>query len=156
MNSFFGGLIALFTSVTLTLAPTQQESPELMALRSFLGEKKSPIPAEVLMEYPNWKTVLALSCAESGYGNHLAGTYNAWGIKDFQLGSSRYGGTRDFASWDESIKYVSDLLYKYDPANGTPSPKVMVATWKYVRPYAHWINNVAYSLYDIEQNVQVA
>lgn len=155
MSSFIGGLVALFVSVTLTLAPTQ-ESSELIALRSFLGEKNSPLPAEVLVRYPNWKMVVALACAESGYGKKLAGEYNAWGIKDYRNGSTRFGKTRDFESWEESIAYTSELLYKYDPEDGEPTPWGMVRSWKYVYPYTHWVNNVAYSLHDIEQNVLVA
>lgn len=155
MGNFLGGLAALFASVTLTLAPAQ-ESQELVQLRSFLSEKNSPLPAEVLVEYPNWRTIVALSCAESGYGTRLGGTYNAWGIKDYRAGSVRFGKTRNFESWEESIVYTSELLYKYDPEDGEPSPWGMVRSWKYVYPYTHWVNNVAYSLYDIEQNVLVA
>ncbi len=155
MSNFIGGLVALFASVTLTLAPVQ-ESQELIQLRSFLDGKGSPLPAEVLIQYPNWKTIAALACAESGYGKNLAGEYNAWGIKDYRVGSAKFGKTRNFESWEESIAYTSELLYKYDPEDGEPSPWGMVRSWKYVYPYTHWVNNVSYALYDIEQNVLVA
>lgn len=157
MNGLLGALVALFASTILGLhAPAPAEDPAILALRNFLVEKGSPIPAEELVKYSNWKMIVALSAAESGYGKYMAGTYNAWGIKDFQSGSPKYGGTRDFASWEESIKFTSELLFKYEPEQGMPKPGVMVATWKYVQPYGHWVNNVAYSLYDIEQNIAVA
>jgi len=136
-------------------SPVPITDPATLALQNFLAEKSSPMPAEVLIEYPNWEMIVALSAAESGYGKHLGGTYNAWGIKDYQSGSKKYGGTRDFASWEESIKYTSELLFKYDSKDGKPDPKAMVATWKYVKPYGHWVNNVAYSLYDINQHMTV-
>jgi len=122
-------------------------------LTSFLESKGSPLPAQELLLYANWRMIVALSAAESGYGKYRAGTYNAWGIKDYQSGSPKYGGTRDFASWEESIKYTSELLYKYDAEDGEPDAWEMVRTWKYVLPYGHWVNNVNYALADIEANV---
>ena len=121
----------------------------LPKLEQFLDDKKSPMPAEELLKYSNWEMIVALSNAESGYGKHAAGTYNAWGIKDFRKGSAKYGKTRDFNSWTESIEYTSKLLYKYDPADGEPTASGMVAKWKYVKPYGHWINNVNYSLFSL-------
>jgi hypothetical protein len=81
----------------------------------------------------------------------MAGTFNAWGIKDFTPGSPKFDKTRDFASWKESIGYTSALLYKYDPEDGEPRAKDMVYNWKYVLPYDHWIGNVDYSLWEIGQ-----
>ena len=81
MSGLFGGLVALLISVTIALTPAQ-ESQELVQLRSFLNAKGSPLPAEVLVKHPNWKTIVALSCAESGYGKNMGGEHNAWGIKD--------------------------------------------------------------------------
>lgn len=127
--------------------------PILVKLDSFLEEKQSPIPAVEVIQYDNWKMIIALSSAESGYGKYMAGDFNAWGIKDFQSGSLKYGRTRDFVSWEESIGYTSELLYQYDPQDGMPSPRGMVRSWKYVLPYEHWINNVQYSLNDIEREV---
>jgi hypothetical protein len=127
--------------------------PRLAPLEQFLAEKGSPLPARELLKYDNWRMIMALSCAESGYGKNMAGTFNAWGIKDYQPGSPKYNGTRDFASWKESLAFVSDLLYKYDTVDGEPRPQDMVYNWKYVWPYNHWIGNVNYSLWDIGQNV---
>lgn len=156
MNGLLGALMALFASTILNIhAPAEVTDPATLALRDFLAEKHSPLPATELMKYPNWKSIVAISAAESSYGKNLGGTHNAWGIKDYTPGSLKYGRTRDFASWEESIKYTSELLYKYDPEDGEPDPKQMVATWKYVRPYAHWVNNVAYSLYDLDQSIAV-
>ncbi|MDD5605899.1 MAG: hypothetical protein PHR51_01025 [Patescibacteria group bacterium] len=120
-----------------------------------MESKNSPIPAEELTKYDNWKMIVALSAAESGYGKHLGGECNAWGIKDFRAGSANYGRTRDFESWAESIKYTSELLYKYEPETGMPTPEGMVAAWKYVLPYGHWLANVNYSLYDIDQHIKI-
>ncbi len=156
MNGLLGALVALFASAIMSVhSPVLVEDPATLALRDFLASKGSPLPAEELIQYSNWKSIVAVSAAESSYGKHLGGAYNAWGIKDYTPGSSKYGRTRDFASWEESIQYTSELLYKYDPGDGEPDPKQMVVTWKYVRPYAHWVNNVAYSLYDIGQNISV-
>jgi len=127
--------------------------PREEALISFLEGKGSPLPAGTLLEYDNWRMILALSAAESGYGKNLGGAFNAWGIKDFRNGSPRFGKTRDFASWEESIAFVSNLLYKYDPKDGSPSARGMVYAWKYVRPYEHWIRNVEYALWDVRQSV---
>ena len=126
----------------------------LPKVQTFLGEKKSPIPASELLKYPNWEMIVALSNAESGYGKKCAGDYNAWGIKDFRKGSANYGKTRDFTSWAESIEYTSELLYKYDKEDGEPTATGMVARWKYVRPYEHWIGNVNYALADLEAHIQ--
>ena len=126
-----------------TLIENQKMLPKL---EEFLEDKNSPLPANELLKYTNWEMIVALSNAESGYGKHTAGTYNAWGIKDFRKGSAKFGKTRDFNSWTESIKYTSNLLFKYDPEDGEPTASGMVARWKYVKPYAHWINNVNYSL----------
>ena len=126
----------------------------LPKVQTFLGEKKSPIPASELLKYSNWEMIVALSNAESGYGKKCAGDYNAWGIKDFRKGSANYGKTRDFTSWAESIEYTSELLYKYDKEDGEPTATGMVARWKYVRPYEHWIGNVNYALADLEAHIQ--
>ena len=113
------------------------------------------MPAEVLIKYPNYKTIVAISAAESGYCKHQAAAYNCYGIKDFQAGS-RPGSYRAFASWEESIGYASQLLYKYDAENGTPEPTAMVARWKAVEPYTPWLNNVSHALKDINTQVQIA
>jgi len=126
----------------------------LPKVQIFLEEKKSPLPAGELLKYSNWEMIVALSNAESGYGKHLGGDYNAWGIKDFRKGSSNFGKTRDFTSWAESIEYASELLYKYDKDDGEPTATGMVARWKYVKPYEHWIRNVNYALADLESHIQ--
>lgn len=127
--------------------------PREEALTEFLKEKGSPLPARELLKYENWQMIVALSAAESGYGKNLGGAFNAWGIKDFRAGSPKFGKTRDFTSWKESIAFTSELLYKYDPEDGMPSARGMVYAWKYVRPYEHWINNVEYALWDVGQSV---
>lgn len=141
--------------ITAVLLSNSAPDSRLLPLQNFLTGKGSPIPAEEVLQYPNWRTIVALSCAESGYGKNMAGAFNAWGIKDYQPGSPKYNGTRDFASWEESIAFVSGLLYKYDPTDGEPTPRGMVYSWKYVRPYNHWIGNVSYALWDLNQNLPV-
>lgn len=160
MDSMFTMLAPFIISASLQfnlLSDGQKILPEnreiLPKVTVFLEEKHSPLPAEELLKYSNWEMIVALSNAESGYGKHLGGDYNAWGIKDFRKGSANFGGTRDFASWAESIQFTSDLLYKYDKNDGEPTPEGMVTRWKYVRPYEHWIRNVNYALADLRQHV---
>jgi len=163
MDSMFIMLVPLIVSASLqfnTLNSTLKVLPENRAIlpkvQIFLEEKKSPLPAGELLKYSNWEMIVALSNAESGYGKHLGGDYNAWGIKDFRKGSSNYGKTRDFTSWAESIQYTSELLYKYDKDDGEPTVAGMVARWKYVKPYEHWIRNVNYALNDLESHTKAA
>ncbi len=125
----------------------------LPKVETFLAEKRSPLPAGELLKYTNWEMIVALSNAESGYGKHLGGDFNAWGIKDFRKGSANFGKTRNFVSWAESIEYASKLLYKYDKVDGEPTAVGMVARWKYVLPYGHWINNVNYALADLDKHI---
>ncbi|MFA5270271.1 MAG: hypothetical protein WC400_01510 [Patescibacteria group bacterium] len=158
MNVFhlLGGLVAaVLISSGYVAAPVVPVDPRLAPLEQFLAEKGSPLPAEELLKYDNWRTIVALSCAESGYGKNMAGTWNAWGIKDFTPGSPKFDKTRDFTSWAESIKYTSELLYKYDEVDGEPKAVEMVYNWKYVLPYNHWVGNVNYSLWEINQAVPV-
>ncbi len=153
MDNLLGAIFALISSVSNPIyQPQPAVDPIVLELREFLVEKKSPLPAETLMKYPNWQMIVALSAAESGYGKKLAGDYNAWGIKDFRVSSKNFRGYRNFASWEESIAYTSELLFKYDET-GSPKPAAMVARWKYIRPFNHWIGNVNYSLNDIQENV---
>lgn len=155
MDNLMGAVFALVSSFSTPAfqAKPPEPDPIVLELREFLAAKKSPMPAEVLYQYPNWQMIVALSAAESGYGRKLAGDYNAWGIKDFRAGSKNYRGYRDFESWDAAIQYTSDLLFKYDAEDGSPEPKAMVARWKYIRPFGHWLGNVNYSLNDIQENV---
>lgn len=155
MNIFqvLGGLVAAVLLSNAALAPAAPVDLRLAPLEQFLDEKGSPLPAAELLKYDNWRMIVALSCAESGYGKNMAGTFNAWGIKDFTPGSPKFDKTRDFASWEESIKYTSELLYKYDSVDGEPLAKEMVYSWKYVLPYNHWIGNVNYSLWEINQTL---
>lgn len=164
MNNFVGAMVALFLSAASALQPAvvspeteEPPSPEQVALSEFLISKKSPMPADVVIKKPNWQMIVAISAAESGYCKHMAGDYNCYGIKDFRRGEN-YGGYRDFASWEESIDYVSQLLYKYDSTDGSPEPTAMVARWKAVHPYTGWLNNVSYSLHDLnsKMNLQIA
>ncbi|OGB74063.1 hypothetical protein A2V68_02415 [candidate division Kazan bacterium RBG_13_50_9] len=150
-------IVGILTILTLSSGPSAPavDPMALASLSNFLVGRNSPLPAEELLKYDNWEMIVALSCAESGYGTKLGGEYNAWGIKDYQLGSSKFGRTRDFGSWAESIEFTSELLYKYDPEDGEPAPRGMVRSWKSVRPYEHWIGNVEYALRDIRANVLV-
>ena len=161
MDSMFIMLAPFIMSASLqlntldTAAKILPENREILPkVQIFLEEKHSPLPAGELLKYTNWEMIVALSNAESGYGKHCAGDYNAWGIKDFRKGSTNYGGTRDFGSWAESIQYTSNLLYKYDKDDGEPTASGMVARWKYVRPFEHWIGNVNYALADLERHIQ--
>jgi hypothetical protein len=155
MQIIWGAAFALIAYLSVGGQGGVTQNPATLELQTFLEEKGSSMPAEELIKYPNWKMIVALSAAESGYGKHLGGEYNSWGIKDFRSGSAKFGKTRDFESWEESIAYTSNLLYKYEPENGMPTAVGMVSTWKYVKPYGHWINNVNYSLYDIDQHITV-
>jgi hypothetical protein len=152
-----GAVFALVSSFSTPVLEAIQPEPDpiVLELQEFLDEKKSPMPAEVLVKYPNWQMIVAVAAAESGYGRRLAGDYNAWGIKDFRSGSKNYRGYRDFADWEESIKYASELLFKYDET-GSPKPSAMVVRWKAVRPFHGWLGNVNYSLNDIQENVIAA
>ena len=153
MQIIWGAAFALIAYLSVGGTGGFMPHPATFELQEFLEEKGSPMPAEELTKYPNWKMIVALSAAESGYGKHKAGTFNSWGIKDFRKGSDNFGGTRNFESWEESIEYTSELLYKYEPEEGMPTASGMVARWKYVKPYAHWINNVNYSLHDLDQHI---
>lgn len=146
-------ILATIITTVLLAGTGQNQDNTLIKLHNFLQEKGSPIPALELIKYDNWRMIVALSVAESGGGKYMAGTFNAWGIKDFESGSLKFGQTRDFESWEESIRHTSELLYKYDPIDGMPSPRGMVQRWKYVLPYEHWINNVQYTLYDIDRQI---
>jgi|GEM_PF-3019765 len=158
MNNFLGALVALFLSATQALQPAVIEStptppsPQEIALGEFLEAKGSPMPANILIQYPNWEMMVAISAAESGYCKHPAGDFNCYGIKDFRPGE-RFGKYRNFESWDESIDYVSTLLFKYDEEDGNPEPHAMVVRWKGDYHTTHWLKNVSYSLWDLEQNV---
>lgn len=149
-----GAIFALIAVVSASIpAPQAKPDPLTLELQTFLESKGSPMPAAVLTKYDNWQMIVAISAAESGYGKKLAGDYNAWGIKDFRTDSPNFRGYRNFASWDESIDYTANLLYKYDEDDGSPEPKAMVARWKTLRPFGGWLGNVNYSLHDIQENV---
>ncbi|RLC37566.1 hypothetical protein DRH29_01720 [candidate division Kazan bacterium] len=156
MNSLVGAIFALLAYIAVGGPVGYDLDPLTSQLQTFLSDKGSPIPAVEVTKYDNWRTIIAISAAESSYGKHMAGNFNAWGIKDYRKGSDNFGKTRNFNSWSESIKYTSELLYKYDPQDGEPTPWGMVRTWKYVEPLHPWVNNVSYALYDIECNVSVA
>lgn len=155
MDSLLQFLVSFFIGILIVEPFSFQTGPALFQMQDFLKDKNSPIPAYELIKYDNWEMILALSSAESTYGQNLAGTFNAWGIKDFRLISDNFGNTRNFESWEKSIEYVSNLLYEYDPINGMPEARAMVRRWKFVQPYQHWINNVNYSLGDIRKNITI-
>lgn len=161
LEQLLGAAVSFVSAIVIASAPAPVAEPtppkpeELIRLEEFLSDKKSPIPAGMLYSHPNWKAILSVANAESGYGRFMAGTYNAWGINDYRSGSKRFGRPRNFESWEESLTYTSKLLFKYDTEDGMPAPWDMVATWKYVKPYDHWVYNVSYSLRDIERNTQV-
>lgn len=155
MTNLLQFLASFFIGILIVEPFSFSADPDISRLQNFLIEKNSPISAEELIKYDNWEMILALSAAESTYGQNLAGTFNAWGVKDFRLLSNNFGRTRDFESWEKSIEYVSSLLYEYDPVDGIPEARAMVRRWKFILPYEHWIDNVEYSLSDIRQKIIV-
>lgn len=162
-------MVALFFSTTTaiqpvamttaTLPPEVVEEPpsqEEIALNDFLISKGSPMPAKVLIQYPNWQIMLAIANAESSYCKKPAGKYNCYGIKDFRKGSSRFGRYRNFESWEESIGFMSQLLFKYDRVDGSPTPRGMVIRWTGFNPPSEgWIRNVSGSLSEIQRKATV-
>lgn len=134
--------------------PIVQEAPapdpELLKLDAFLKTKRSPIPADVLIKYPNKKMVLAIAAAESGYCKHQAGQYNCWGIKDFRPGP-RFGKYRHFSGWEEALAYASQLLFKYDKTDGNPTPGAMVRRWTGYASSPNWMRNTSASIRDFER-----
>jgi len=155
MNSLLQFLASFFIGILIVEPFSFQADSTLDQLNQFLESKSSPIPARELIQYDNWPMILAISAAESTYGQNMAGEFNAWGIKDFRLFSNDFGITRNFESWDESIEYASNLLYEYDPINGMPNPQAMVKRWKFVFPHQHWVDNVNYSLSEINQKISI-
>lgn len=155
MTNLLQFLASFFIGILIVEPFSFNADLDISRLQNFLIEKSSPISAEELIKYDNWEMILALSAAESTYGQNLAGTFNAWGIKDFRLLSNNFGRTRDFESWEKSVEYVSNLLYEYDPIDGMPEARAMVRRWKFVLPYEHWIDNVEHSLLDIRQKIIV-
>jgi hypothetical protein len=121
-----------------------EPSPVEVELAAYLEAKGSPMPADVLLQYDNWPAIVAVANAESSLGRHNAGSFNAWGIKYFgpKTASNVNGKYRNFASWEDSIQYASELLYKYDSTDGQPTPEAMVRRWKSVAPFGGWIKNV--------------
>ena len=98
MDSIITVLVPFIISASLqlnTLDTAAKVLPEnreiLQKVTAFLEEKRSPLPAGELLKYTNWEMIVALSNAESGYGKHLGGDFNAWGIKDFRKGSKNFG-----------------------------------------------------------------
>ncbi|MBI4009141.1 glucosaminidase domain-containing protein [Candidatus Roizmanbacteria bacterium] len=80
------------------------------ALQEYLEDKKSPLGdySELIIKEADkygldWTKIVAISCIESACGLKLPnGSHNAWG-----LGGSKF---MYFKSWEESIKYVSNLI----------------------------------------------
>jgi hypothetical protein len=155
-----GVATSLMSAVMLTasVAPSEPTPPpkpqELIRLEEFLMAKGSPMPADLLYQHPNWKMMLAISLAESGYCKNPVAQNNCWGIKDFRAGKN-FGGYRSFETWEEAYAYTSELLYKYDEDDGMPDPGRMAKRWKYIEPLTNWTNAVYYALADINKNTAV-
>lgn len=81
-------------------------------LKAFLESKNSPMApyAGVIVKEADehgidWTLIVSISAMESNYGIRIPeGSHNAWGIKGKDV------IVRRFASWNESIAYVSALL----------------------------------------------
>lgn len=92
--------------VMVTPAPDQR----ITKLKSFLVSKNSPLESytELIIQEADkndigWTWIIGISCMESACGLKLpSGSYNAWG-----LGGSKF---MYFRSWEESIKYMSQLI----------------------------------------------
>lgn len=82
----------------------------VLKLRTYLEERKSPLAphSELIISEADkygldWTKTVAIACLESACGHKLPnGSHNAWG-----LGGSKF---MRFGNWEESIKYVSNLL----------------------------------------------
>ena len=96
MSNFVGAIFALFTYIAVGGPIGYDLDPLTSQLQTFLSDKGSPMPAVEVTKYDNWRTIVAISAAESSYCKHMAGSYNCWGIKDYRKGSDRFGKTRNF------------------------------------------------------------
>lgn len=91
-------------------------------LRSYLAAKNSPLQdyAEVLLQQPNWKFILAISHAESNMCRRQLGN-NCWGI-----GGVKYH--RFYLSFAEGIVDANSLIQKYHDG-GLNTAKKMMKRW---------------------------
>lgn len=95
-----------------------KENPDTRVeqLRVYLEGKKSPLTpyAQLIVWEANkndipWTLIVAISGKESSFGHALPpGSHNAWGIMAWDKAGVR--SVRRFASWEEGIKFTSQLL----------------------------------------------
>ncbi len=91
-------------------------------LKGYLASKKSPLQdyAEVLLEQPKWKYVLAISHAESNMCRKQLGN-NCWGI-----GGAEYH--RFYPTFAEGIVDANKLIQKYHDG-GLDTARKMMKRW---------------------------
>lgn len=100
---------------TVLAAEPAQVDLRVSKLTTFLVEQNSPlaeyasyIVSEADRVGVDYTMIVSLSAIESQYGRKaLNGTYNAWGIMTSTNGKRH---VRRFASWNEGITFVSELM----------------------------------------------
>lgn len=116
--------------------PTPKPTPQIKVvervdervemLRDYLISKSSPFAnhAQLIVDEADkydtgWTQIVAIAGKESSFGRHIApGSFNAWGIMRFDIvNGQRVRSIRHFKSWEEGIKYATQLLgesYKWN------------------------------------------
>lgn len=95
------------------IKPTEKVDYRIERLNHYLQSKNSPLAeyAKTIVEEADrngidWTLVTSISGKESSFGKRIPeGSHNAWGI-----GGAK--SVRHFSSWNESIKFTSELLGK--------------------------------------------
>ena len=95
-------------------------------LRAYLQSKGSPMARytdDILKASRKWridpKLIVAIAGAESSFGKHLSGTFNAWGI----------GPGRSYGSWTDGINAAAKLLRENYVGEGLTSLREIQAKW---------------------------
>lgn len=98
------------------------EGTKLNILKNYLASKNSPLTdhVETLLLQPNWKTIIAISNAESNMCKRHLGN-NCWGI-----GGAKYH--RYYPSFAYGIVDAGQLIQKYYDS-GLTNPKKMMRRW---------------------------
>lgn len=110
--------------VVETIKEVKVVDERVIKLQTFLKSKNSPMAdyAELIVSEADrndigWTWITGISCMESACGLRLPwNSYNAWG-----LGGSKF---MYFKSWEESIKFMSELIgknYRHDMLQGIKS-----------------------------------
>ena len=102
MQIIWGAAFALIAYLSVGGSGGFMPHPATSELQEFLESKGSPIPAEELTKYPNWKMIVALSAAESGYGKHTAGENNGWASSK-NLSKFAQEISLDMIEWSECV-----------------------------------------------------